>query len=74
MHAEGLKTCMQKGADVLAGQNGTTTGFGAAAHTNGTQDEDEQTEPEEAVRYFVAGFTLLDSSYSCCTSISFVAA
>ena len=60
-----------------AGQNGTTTafgaaGFGAAAHTNGTQDEDEQTEPEEAVRDFVAGFTLLDISYSCCTSISFI--
>ncbi len=60
------------GDDMHAGQNGTTTGFGAAAHTNGTQDEDEQTEPEEAVRYLVAGFTLLDSSYSCCTSISFV--
>jgi len=55
---------------VLAGQNGTTTGFGAAAHTNGTQDEDEQAEPEEAVRYLVIAFTLLDSSYSCCTSIS----
>ncbi len=37
------------GGDMLAGQNGTTTGFGAAAHTNGNQDEDEQTEPEEAV-------------------------
>jgi len=36
--------------DMHAGQNGTSTGFGAAAHTNGTQDEDEQTEPEEAVR------------------------
>ena len=55
-----------------AGQNGTTTGFGTAAHTNGTQDEDEQAEPEEAVRYLVAGFTLLDFSCSRCTSISFV--
>ena len=65
------------GDDMHAGQNGTTTaflsaGFGAAAHTNGTQDEDEQTEPEEAVRDFVAGFTLLDISYSCCTGISFI--
>ncbi|KAL0038542.1 hypothetical protein WJX77_010028 [Trebouxia sp. C0004] len=34
-----------------AGQNGTTIGFGAAAHANGTQDEDEQAEPEEAVVY-----------------------
>lgn len=42
------------GDGVHAGQNGTTTGFGAAAHTNGTQDEDEQAEPEEAVRCFVA--------------------
>ncbi len=57
--------------DMHAGQNGTSTGFGAAAHTNGTQDEDEQTEPEEAVRCLVASFSLLDSSNSCCTSISF---
>ncbi|DBA69856.1 TPA: hypothetical protein ACH3X2_012568 [Trebouxia sp. C0005] len=34
-----------------SGQNGITTDFGAAAHTNGTQEEDEQAEPEEAVLY-----------------------
>jgi hypothetical protein len=49
------------GGDMLAGQNGTTTGFGAAAHTNGNQDEDEQTEPEEAVSCWLhtIGFFLL---------------
>ncbi len=49
------------GAGMLAGQNGTTTGFGAAAQTNGNQDEDEQTEPEEAVScwFHTAGLFLL---------------
>lgn len=52
------------GDDMHAGQNGITTDFGAAAHTNGTQEEDEQAEPEEAVRYFIAGFRLLDTSHA----------